>query len=212
MNRILIVDDDEVTRTVLLKKLIDMGLEVNTISTGEECIKAVQQQQVDLILLDMKMPGKSGLDTLSELRQIYSHAELPIIMMTAEGDKDVATVNALQAGANDFISKPINATIAKARIDTQLKMVALHKQIITTHRLEAVNAMITTFNHEINNPLAIAMGLLPRSKLAEDKERYQKVMNALTRIKDIVIKIRDLQSHKLDFKDYTRDAKMIKLN
>jgi DNA-binding response OmpR family regulator len=212
MSYLLVVDDDELTRSLLCKRLSNLGFNILSASSGKQCLEELDRSSISLVLLDMMMPGKSGLETLSEIRQTYSSADLPVIMTTADGDEANATINALQAGANDFLSKPVNLEIARARIHTQLKMAALYKQIIDKNKLETINAMITTYNHEINNPLAIAIGLLQRSKLVEEQERFDKVMNALNRIKDIIVKIKNLQTHQVEFEAYTTNSKMVKLS
>src|SRR5204862_7848227 len=84
-----------------------------------EQVTRVKQDAVDLVLLDIEMPGISGLDALQKLRERYSAAELPIIMVTAKAQSD-DVVRALDLGANDYLTKPIDFPVAVARIGTQL--------------------------------------------------------------------------------------------
>jgi diguanylate cyclase (GGDEF)-like protein/PAS domain S-box-containing protein len=81
-------------------------------------LERIQEEPVDLVLLDVEMPGISGLDALQTLRGRYSPIELPIIMVTAK-DQSEDIVTALNLGANDYLTKPIDFPVALARIRTQ---------------------------------------------------------------------------------------------
>jgi len=86
-------------------------------------LERVKQDRTDLVLLDIEMPEVSGLDALKTLREAYSAIELPVIMVTAKNQSD-DIVRALDLGANDYLTKPIDFPVAVARIGTQLS----HKQ------------------------------------------------------------------------------------
>src|SRR5712691_13561804 len=81
----------------------------------------IEAQQFDLVLLDIMMPGISGLDVLKSLRQRYSVTDLPVIMATAK-DQSEDIVAALQLGANDYVTKPLDFPVVLARIQTQLSL------------------------------------------------------------------------------------------
>src|SRR5260370_217021 len=86
---------------------------------AQDLVQRVKQDAVDLVLPDIEMPEVSGLDALKTLRELYSPAELPIIMVTAKTQSD-DIVKALDLGANDYLTKPIDFPVAVARIGTQL--------------------------------------------------------------------------------------------
>jgi diguanylate cyclase (GGDEF)-like protein/PAS domain S-box-containing protein len=112
---ILLVDDVPDNRETLRRRLEKRGFTCEEAESGEACLAAIAANSYDLVLLDVKMPGISGLDTLESIRQQYDALALPVIMVTAHGaNDDVAT--ALSCGANDYISKPINFPVALARI------------------------------------------------------------------------------------------------
>src|SRR5947207_3085423 len=124
MPKILLVEDNEMNRDMLSRRLERKGYSVVTAHDGEqELLERVEQDAVDLVLLDIEMPEISGLDALQKLRARYSAAELPIIMVTAKAQSD-DIVEALDLGANDYLTKPIDFAVAVARIGTQLS----HKQ------------------------------------------------------------------------------------
>jgi len=121
--RLLIVDDNEMNRDMLARRLVRKGYVIELADNAKELLERVQRDAVDLVLLDIEMPEISGLDALKTLRKHYSAAELPIIMVTAKSQSD-DIVTALDLGANDYLTKPIDFPVAVARIGTQLS----HKQ------------------------------------------------------------------------------------
>jgi diguanylate cyclase (GGDEF)-like protein/PAS domain S-box-containing protein len=121
--RLLIVDDNEMNRDMLARRLARKGYVIGLADSAKELQERVKHDAVDLVLLDIEMPEISGLDALKTLRQHYSAAELPIIMVTAKTQSD-DIVTALDLGANDYLTKPIDFPVAVARIGTQLS----HKQ------------------------------------------------------------------------------------
>ena len=117
--RILIVDDNEMDRDMLGRRLERNGYAVREAASARGLLESIQKEPVDLVLLDIEMPEISGLNALKKLRERYRAIELPIIMVTAKDrSEDVAT--ALKLGANDYLKKPIDFPFALARISTQL--------------------------------------------------------------------------------------------
>ncbi len=117
---LLVVDDNEGNRDMLSRRLGKSGFNVEAVSSGREALERVAQGELDLVLLDVMMPGMSGLEVLKVLRERHSTTELPIIMATANS-KSEDIVEALELGANDYVTKPIDFPIALARIESQLR-------------------------------------------------------------------------------------------
>ena len=90
-----------------------------TAESGPRALEMVGAHRVDAVLLDVMMPGMSGLETLRRLRESRSVSDLPVIMVTAK-DRSEDVVEALDLGANDYVTKPIDFPIALARIRTQV--------------------------------------------------------------------------------------------
>ena len=107
MNRILIVDDEESIRRSLAGILSDEGFETDTVADGEKALTALREgeQAPDLVLLDIAMPGRDGVEILAEIRQAWP--ALPVVMMSGHGTIETA-VRATQLGAFDFIEKPLS--------------------------------------------------------------------------------------------------------
>ncbi len=119
--RILLVDDDEMVRDFMSVRLSRRGYSVTAVDGGIKALDIVKQQEFDLVLMDMMMPGLSGYETLLRLRKNRSMLELPVIMVTSV-DQEETIINSLQAGANDYLIKPLNFEIALARITSQLSL------------------------------------------------------------------------------------------
>jgi diguanylate cyclase (GGDEF)-like protein/PAS domain S-box-containing protein len=116
---LLVVDDNELNRDALSRRLQQRGYKVTVAAGGAEALAAVASAPCDLVLLDVEMPGISGLDVLATIRQTRSSTELPVIMVTARTSGD-DVVDALMRGANDYVTKPIDFPVAVARIETHL--------------------------------------------------------------------------------------------
>jgi PAS domain S-box-containing protein len=121
VSRILIVDDEEPNLDILSRRLQKAGYEVETAQTGRQALEIVEHGSVDMMLLDLMMPGMSGLDTLQELRKKHSAHQFPVIMVTAVSESS-NIAEALDLGANDYVTKPVDFQVALARIRTQLSL------------------------------------------------------------------------------------------
>ncbi|MEM7482357.1 MAG: protein kinase [Acidobacteriota bacterium] len=117
---LLVVDDEEMNRDLLSRRLERKGYRVAVAKGGQEALDAVAAQDIDLILLDIMMPGIDGIEVLKRLRQSHSQTQLPIIMATAKGDSE-DVVQALELGANDYVVKPLDFPIVLARVQAQLR-------------------------------------------------------------------------------------------
>lgn len=117
---LLVVDDEEANRDMLSRRLQRAGYAVEVAAGGQEALDRIRDHQVDLVLLDIMMPGMSGIEMLKLLRATYSPDELPVIMVTAISERD-GLVEALNLGANDYVVKPVDFPVVKARIESQLR-------------------------------------------------------------------------------------------
>lgn len=123
MPTILVVDDNEMNRDLLSRRLERKGYEVALAEDGPQALAWLGDNPCDLVLLDIMMPGMSGVEVLQELRRERDGSELPIIMATAK-DSSEDIVGALNAGANDYVTKPIDFPVVLARVETQLAVKA----------------------------------------------------------------------------------------
>ena len=125
---LLVVDDNEMNRDLLSRRLERKGFSVLTAVDGMQALEMIGASPIDLVLLDVMMPGLTGLDVLRAVRQTRSAIELPIIMVTAK-DESSDIVEAFELGANDYVTKPIDFAVVLARVHAQLKVQAASRQV-----------------------------------------------------------------------------------
>ena len=126
--RILVVDDNEANRDVLARRLEKEGFAVRTAEDGPSALRAIFDHELDLVFLDVVMPGMTGLEVLSQVRSSHAAHDLPIIMATAR-DQSQDVVQALRLGANDYVTKPLDFPVVLARADTQLALKRANDEI-----------------------------------------------------------------------------------
>src|SRR5258706_8935083 len=118
---VLVVDDNALNRDLLYEELSFRGMDVVTAAGGRDALELIREDAFDVVLLDIMMPGVDGLAVLRELRRTKSVAELPVIMTTAR-DTRSSVGGAIDAGANDYVTKPIDLLVLMARIRTQIAL------------------------------------------------------------------------------------------
>lgn len=116
--RILVVDDEDAIRNALARFLGKRGFEVRTAGTGEQALKLLQEDGVALMLLDVRMPGMSGMDVVPEA--LHLNQDLAIVMLSAVADATSAAI-CMQRGALDYLTKPIELTDLSSAIDRALR-------------------------------------------------------------------------------------------
>lgn len=117
MSKILVVDDEPMVREVLSQYLATDGFDVVEAGDGDAAVAAVADENPDLVLLDLMLPKRNGLDVLGFIR---STSELPVILLTARGDES-DRVRGLEAGADDYVVKPFSAREVVARVRSVLR-------------------------------------------------------------------------------------------
>jgi sigma-B regulation protein RsbU (phosphoserine phosphatase) len=148
---ILIVDDDATSRKILVQLLASAGYACRECENGAVALQAIQERQPALLLLDFDMPGLNGAEVLKSLRsdEDPAVAQVPAIMLTAHGSEE-SEVSCLQAGADDFVTKPINVAVLRARIETQLRLRSMRRQ------LERQNEELEQWRRNLERDLAAA--------------------------------------------------------
>lgn len=116
---LLVVDDDPINRDLLSRRLERRGYTVHSVASGVEALAYLAAHPVEMVLLDIQMPTMSGLEVLQQIRQRPASAHLPVLMVSA-GHQSEDVVTALELGADDYLTKPIDFPVALARIRTQL--------------------------------------------------------------------------------------------
>src|SRR6266567_4777533 len=148
---ILVVDDDAVSRKILAQLLASAGYQCRECEDGAEALELMRAKQPSLLLLDFDMPGLDGAEVLKSLRSDSDPAiaQIPVIMLTGHGSEE-SEVRCLQAGADDFVTKPVNAAVLRARIETQLRLRSMRRQ------LERQNDELEEWRRNLERDLAAA--------------------------------------------------------
>ncbi len=120
--QIMVVDDDQDTVAILVRHLQREGFVPIEANSGAQCLKLVQENEVDVILLDLMMPDMDGFQVVRELRNSPLTAEIPIIMITARDDLD-ARAEGMRLGVSDFLAKPVFRRQLASRVRAQLEVV-----------------------------------------------------------------------------------------
>ena len=122
---ILLVDDDEFSRDLLRHHLLKPGCRVLQACNGSEAIARISREHIDLVLLDVRMPGLDGYQVLEILKSGITTRDVPVIMITAVDD-NASTVKCIQRGAEDYLPKPFDPVLLNARVSACLEKKRLH--------------------------------------------------------------------------------------
>jgi CheY-like chemotaxis protein len=139
--RVLVVDDEPNNSDMLARRLQRQHYRVDVVNSGKEALERLEQNAYDATLLDVMMPGLDGFQVLDRIRAGERHRDLPIIMVTAVADAE-EVVRAFRAGADDYVTKPINFPVLNARLQSQVTKHQAHEHL---HRLnEELSRLIAT--------------------------------------------------------------------
>jgi diguanylate cyclase (GGDEF)-like protein len=136
--RLLVVDDIGDNRIILTRRFERRGFEVVEADSGLAAIELIDREPFDLVLLDVMMPGIDGIETLKRIRSRKSASALPVIMVTAKSESD-NIVDALELGANDYVTKPVDFAVALARVNTQIGRKRAEQEVLLANE-ELLNA------------------------------------------------------------------------
>jgi len=214
--KVIIVEDDQNYAEILKRVIIKNGYHVKIAYDGVDGFNQMVEWKPDVAIVDWMMPGMSGIDLVKKIKE---HQELKfcyVIMLTARIETE-DKITGLEAGADDFITKPVDFGELIARVRVGFRIKALQTEIAELQHEVALLEMARTLGHEINNPLNIiylALELINRSLKENDvekvKENLTRIFQASERIKDIVNKLISLR--KPAFKTYVDGKRMLDLD
>ena len=162
---VLAVDDDDASRRIIVHALRRAGLTVIEARSGPGAIEVLETQAVGVVVCDIAMPGMSGIELVRRLRTRSDTATLPVILITGAPDAD-AVIQGLDAGADDFLSKPV-------RLDELLARVRAH--------LRTQAAWINVVEDELRNRAGVVHALTSVSLSADPEETAERVVTELAR-------------------------------
>jgi len=235
----LLVADDEPDMLRFLKSQLSSHYRVIEAVDGQQAIEKASQFLPDIILLDMMMPEKDGLQACREIRERTPTQSIPIILLTARADEETKLAS-LSAGASDFLAKPFSTTELHVRIknlveshqyqrklskqnqvlETTIEQLKdTETQLVQTEKLASLGRMSAGIIHEINNPLNFATtGLFTlRNKgkyvAVEQQEEYQEILkdveDGIKRVKNIVSDLRMFTHPDTESRDQVELAEVV---
>ena len=194
---ILIVDDQPINVQLLKRKLERENMRVMAAYSGLEALDMVRKDKPDLILLDVMMPDMDGIEVCQRLQASDDTRTIPVIFVTARTSKE-GKIEGLNVGAVDYITKPIDLDETLARVQTQLRFVAINREmldlqrrLVDARRASTIGAVTQGIAHNLNNLLGVVMGHLDLIKAYYDKpdqvkKNVQHVEEAVGRIVSII--------------------------
>jgi len=214
MANILVVDDDK-KLTLLVRGFLEKEkYQVAEAYSGRMALDAIKEAKPDLIILDIMMPEMDGIEACKRIKADKDTKMIPVIMLTSMSNvRD--KVQGLNAGANDYITKPFNPEELIARVKAQLRIKFLENELLRKEEVEAVVKMGIATAHEINNPLTVIIGnlellLIKKENLSEeDSTNLNSILESAMRIKEIVSKMINIT--RVVETEYAQGKKMIDL-
>ncbi|MBI3892302.1 MAG: response regulator [Candidatus Wallbacteria bacterium] len=149
--RVVVVDDDDANRDLLMSLLQPQGYEVFTAGDGREAIGLVRSRRPDIVLLDLLMPGVSGIEVCETLKQDEHTGQIPIVMLTGLCGSE-EKIRSIRAGANDFITKPFIQEELLLRIDSLIRIKRLHDEL--ENKNQALQNQTTHLEHLVRQRTA----------------------------------------------------------
>ena len=155
-SRILVVDDNASNRDLLARRLERQGHTVLQAEDGYRALVLVGEQALDLVLLDLMMPGISGYEVLTRLKADLRHRDLPVIMISALNELN-SVVRCIEAGADDYLAKPFNPILLRARVGSSLEK---------KHMRDREREMVEALRTEKERSEHLLLNILPRAIVA----------------------------------------------
>jgi two-component system sensor histidine kinase/response regulator len=206
--KILVVDDQPINVQLLKRKLEREGIQVAAAYSGLEALELVKKDRPDLVLLDVMMPDMDGIEVCQRLQAKEETKLIPIIFITARSTKE-GKIEGLGVGAVDYITKPIDLDETLARVQTQLRFVAINRELVDlqrrlseSRRAATIGAVTQGIAHNLNNLLGVVIGYLDLVKAYYDKpelvkknaahveEAVHRIVTIIKQLSSLVVKTR----------------------
>lgn len=196
---ILVVDDMATNRMLVRAALNHSEYSILEAKDGEEALQLLSVHPVDVVLLDVNMPGMNGFEVCKRIRQIEQMKLLPVIMLTSEEDTD-SVVHGINSGATDYLTKPFQPNELMARLAAAAERSRLSAELMIARRAaesanQSKSAFLATMSHEIRTPMNVIIGLSHlclQTKLDSTQNNYlEKINHAAKSLLDIINDVLD---------------------
>ena len=169
---ILVVDDNEMNRDLLQRRLRQLHVKVETAADGQQAIDMIERQVFDMVLLDIMMPGVNGYQVLEFMKSKKHLRHIPVLMISALDDMD-SIIKCIELGADDYLTKPFNPVLLKARVNAGLDKKRWHDQELDYRKeLQYYNQSLEErVNEQVEQISAAQLAtIFAMSKLSESKD------------------------------------------
>lgn len=233
---ILVVDDSTAAVEIISTLLTNEGYQILCAEGGEEALEQIRKNQIDLVILDILMPGMDGLQVIQKCKEeIEASKQPPFLVISGICEAEVK-IKALSLGAAEFLIKPFNRMEFLFRVHTQIEIVRLHKnlrerakelseanqmlrktqeRLLQAERLTAITEISGAINHELNQPLTVILGQtqllldeLPRDQAS--RGRAEKIFRNTQRIGQVLKNLKNTTHYRT--KNYDNQSRILDLD
>ena len=213
--RILIAEDDRISRRLLERKLASWGYEVVSCTNGAEAWQALHRDDApSLAILNWMMPGMDGVEVCREIRK-QSHPGYTYIILLTARDRKRDIVEGIEAGADDYVTKPFNPHELKVRIRAGRRILDMQAELMQREKLRGVLEMAGATCHEFNQPMQVISGYceLLLKQVRKDSQVYGQVAKILDAVDSMIRVTRKLQSiTRYETREYIKGSMIIDID
>ena len=200
--RVLIVDDQDANRLLLRDLLESQGHEVTEAADGEEALQRVSEVAPDVVLLDIGMPGMDGFEVCRRMKADPATASIPVLLVTALSQRDQRLLG-IGAGANDYITKPVDRSDLSLRVRNAIRMRQLYLEVEEQYRrlekLELLrDSLVHMIVHDLRSPLAGIRAYLDLLKLDGAGKLDMELTESIDAARKVAVEMTDMVSDLLD--------------
>lgn len=213
--KVLIAEDDRVSRRLLERKLESWGYDVVSCTNGAEAWQNLHSDDApNLAILNWMMPGMDGVEVCREIRKQKRRGYVYIILLTArDGKRDI--IEGIAAGADDYVTKPFNAHELKVRIRAGRRIIEMQAELMQREKLRGVLEMAGATCHEFNQPMQVVSGYceLLLKQVPEDSRIHGQILRILEAVRSMIEVTRKLQTiTKYETREYIAGARIIDID
>jgi CheY-like chemotaxis protein len=211
---ILVADDSRISVSIAINMLEKNGYRTLSAKNGPECLQLAKTSKPDVILLDIVMPGMSGIEVCRALTEDAETNDIPVIFVTGNTDNKILE-EAFEAGGTDYVRKPVGKTELMARIKSVLTHKMLLTQLIEEQKLQGVLEMAGAVCHEMNQPLQVIAGHsdLLMVDMPEDDPRHDHISEIMEHVKRMgLITNKLMRITKYKTRDYIAGKKIVDID